>query len=150
MKTVYMANNGKLFNTEEECLDYESGATKYYTDILNDEEKIMMYYDDGSRILSTKSFCNLDEMLEYIDKIFFSTSEAVTAFTQLFPFANIDKNIELKTPYVYNHFLDKFIKEADLFEVKNFYYGLSNYLSPDNTFYNIIKLYLSDTLNLED
>lgn len=146
MKIVYRANDGKIFNTEKECLDYENGTTIQNINILKDKQKIIMYSDCG-KILSIKDFLDLDEMLENVYKIIFLTDDAIIAFDQLFPFVDIDKNIELNTFYIYNQFLGKFIKKTDFSEIKNFCHDLSDYLSHENAFYEIIKSYFNNILD---
>lgn len=107
MKIIYKSDDGREFETEQECIDYEKRAGKIIEICI---EEVDAYDSNGDRIYFSL-LDNEDELEEAFEDIFyikFKTQKAIDMFDQLvgeFEVPNLRKDcavIEIDKRYFYD------------------------------------------------
>jgi hypothetical protein len=76
MEVIYKANDGKVFETEEECLKYESQLDE----IMSNLSHIHMYDEYGNEITLDKNVEDWEYSLQDVAFIEFDTQKAIDCF----------------------------------------------------------------------
>ena len=115
MKIVYEALDGKIFEDDEECLDYEDKLR------LNTIFKNIKFYDGNNELMELNGTLDLLDALEYNYKITIPTKEDCDIFNEWLRMNEYEIYMLPKEGTWYNIYYENVVSEEELIkQIKDF------------------------------
>ena len=115
MKIVYEALDGKIFEDDEECLDYEDKLR------LNTIFKNIKFYDSNNVLMELKNIDDFFNALEYNYKVVIPTKEDCDIFNEWLSMNDYEIYMLPKEGTWYNINYENMVLEEELIkQIKNF------------------------------